>query len=98
MDRINRTIEMSPEAWAVLDGALELEGMKQKLAVSRVIECWAAMSRPTRQMMIGTLPSEYVGDAAERAAQEMAAFCSAREAKASGGEPPGASVDGRRAS
>ena len=83
MDRIKRTIEMSTEAWAVMDSVLELEGMKQKEAVSRIIECWAALSRPARQLMIGTLPTEYSEDATKRAAAEIGDFCRDREAKAS---------------
>lgn len=65
-------MELSARAITRLDEVGTLEGMKQKEVISRLVEAWAAVDRPCRQLLLGTLPLEYAHDAGERLADQLA--------------------------
>lgn len=61
-----RNVSLSPGAADALSREWPLTGMKQKELMSRLVEFFAFLDRPSQQLITGTLPPEYVDDAAGR--------------------------------
>lgn len=85
-ERVNRTVEISISARDALDAAVALEGVKQKELMSRLIERFAELDRPSQQLFLGTLASEYAADAGERLKQRLIEL-TARAESANGRQP-----------
>lgn len=71
---------------ASLDREWPLTGMKQKELLSRLVEFFAHLDRPGQQLITGSLPREYVDDAASRLTERAKLWITERQDEA--GLPP----------
>lgn len=67
--RLNRQLELSAEAFIVIERVRARLGMTQKQLLSRMVEWFAAQGEEPQHLIVGRLPERYCADAALRLAR-----------------------------